>query len=197
MYYLAFAFVVSSVCSCLCCISCWRYSSHAQCSTAGWAYHLLPKPQPSWILPVPSWCRGSDMHAEWQCHAKDSRGVGNIGMELLGSISVHECSCQPTEKGPSAVSCVPHVCLSWVPHYRNRLRWGTRDYRCGIVRDTEFCFLGARLECARLLFPCIQILDEIFIFVVFAGCFKILLSFFLRKSCKAWNVTVKKFINDV
>jgi len=182
------------------------------------------------------------MHAEWQCHAKDSRGVGNIGMELLGSISVHECSCQPTEKGPSAVSCVPHVCLSWVPHYRNRLRWGTRDYRCGIVRDTEFCFLGARSKSARLHFPCIQILADTSLLVVFAGCFKILLGarqryrvlfsrctirmcapsfslhtdlrwhfhfrsfrwllqdltiIFLRKSCKAWNVTVKKFINDV
>uniref|UniRef100_K3ZG39 Uncharacterized protein n=1 Tax=Setaria italica TaxID=4555 RepID=K3ZG39_SETIT len=67
------------------------------------------------------------MHAERQCHAKDSCGDGNTGMELLGSISVHERCCKPAEEGPGAVSCVPHVYLSWVPHNCGRLRWGTGD----------------------------------------------------------------------
>jgi hypothetical protein len=119
-------------------------------------------------------------------------------MELLGSIPVHERCCQPAEKGPGAVSCVPHVCLGWVSHNRNRLRWRTEDDCYGIVRDTEFCFLGARLECARLFFPCIQILADILLFVVFAGCFKILLSiFFCKKKLQGLECYGQEFINAV
>ncbi|KAL6848785.1 hypothetical protein ACP4OV_021368 [Aristida adscensionis] len=84
---------ISSVCRCLCCISCRCYNSHTECSTAGWAHHLLPKPQSSWILPVPPGCWSPDLHVEGQCYAKDYCGNGNISMELLGSLSIHKHRC--------------------------------------------------------------------------------------------------------
>jgi hypothetical protein len=71
----------------------WHFGMISCCQPAGWAHHLLPKPQPSWLLFVSSGCWSPDLHAEGQCHSEDHCCDSHIGVELLGCLPIHErCS---------------------------------------------------------------------------------------------------------
>lgn len=87
----------------------------------GWPHYLLSEPEPSWLLHSPSRRRGLDLHDE---AARDSEGGGggsNSSMELMGCISIHEHSCEPTEESSCSLPCPAHVPLHRIPHDRHRL----------------------------------------------------------------------------
>lgn len=61
------------------------------------------------------------MHVEGQCGDEDGGSVCDIGLELLGSISVHKYGGQPQKKSPRHLSGPTHVCIHRFPYYRNQL----------------------------------------------------------------------------
>ncbi|KAI3811416.1 hypothetical protein L1987_21139 [Smallanthus sonchifolius] len=61
----------------------------------GWAYNLLPKSESIGLLFIPSGFGSSNLHVEGQCCGEDGGGVCDIGLKLLGRVSIHKHSGEP------------------------------------------------------------------------------------------------------
>lgn len=91
----------------------------------GRAHNLLPESESSRLLPISSGCWSLNLHAERQRHHQDNCGVDHVGVELMGSIPIHECCCSTEKKSPRSLSSFPDVYFCWISYHCHRLRhWG-------------------------------------------------------------------------
>lgn len=84
---------------------------------SGWAYHFLPESESSWLLFIPSGYRSPYLYVEGQCDNQNDCGGCDIGLELMGSLSFHEFSCESKEKSTCTLSRFSYVCIGWFSHH--------------------------------------------------------------------------------
>lgn len=59
----------------------------------GWSHYLLPEPEPSGLLSIPSGCRCLNLYVEGQRDFEGGCGLCYLSLELMGCLSIHEYSC--------------------------------------------------------------------------------------------------------
>lgn len=83
----------------------------------GWTHYILPKFEPSGLLPVPFGRWSSNLHVDRKCDFQDGYGMCDFGLEFVGCISIYEFGSRPKEKSSGTLSSLPHVCICWFPHH--------------------------------------------------------------------------------
>lgn len=101
----------------------WYSCSHGSftCTHLGWTNHLLPEPESFGLLPISPGCWCRHLHAERQCYYQSGGCRGDIGLELVGCLSIHKYCCEPQEESFSTLPCPAYVCICGFPNHSHWL----------------------------------------------------------------------------